>query len=666
MITPDLPDRMHRILLLALGSLTVASALGAQRTYAVASPDGATTVRIEAGGRVTWSVSRRDRVLVAPSPISLTLDGGRVLGRAVRVSGSVTRQMRDSVRPVAPTKSALVRERWNELDLRFAGGYALEVRAYDEGIAWRWTLAMGDSVTVVAEQATFDVRGETPGWVGLDSTFMTHYEPAYERVSLDTLRGGRLGLLPLLVPLAGGASIAITESNLESYPGMYAVSGRDSSASGPAIVGRFPAFALADSARNDRDVVVTKRAPYIARIGGRRALPWRVVIIADEDRALLENQLVYELAPPSRLSDVSWIKPGKVSWDWWNALNLRGVPFRAGVNTATYEHYIDFAARYGIPYIILDEGWYELGDLLTQAPGVDVPAIVRYGQSKNVGVILWTTWHTLDQQMTPALDQFQRWGIRGIKVDFMQRDDQKVVDFYWRTAREAAARHLLVDFHGAHKPAGLNRAWPNVLTFEGVRGLEHNKWSEEVTPRHTMILPFTRMLAGPMDFTPGAMINAQPRDFRVVFDRPMSMGTRVRQLAMYVLYESPLQMLADSPSEYEREPEAMDFLSTVPVTWDETHALDAKVAEYAFVARRSGDSWYVGAMTDSAARTLPLSLSFLGDGRWTMDSWADGPNADRNAMDFTRTTREVSRADTMQLRLAPGGGFVARLRPATR
>ncbi|NUO63339.1 MAG: glycoside hydrolase family 97 protein [Gemmatimonadaceae bacterium] len=650
----------------ALALLAIAPALGAQGARTVTSPDGATTVRVETGDRVTWSVARRGRVLIAPSPISLTLDGGRVLGRGARLRGADTRQLRDSVRPVAPTKSAIVRGRWNELDLRFDGGYALEVRAYDAGVAWRWTLALGDSVTVVAEQATFDVRGATPGWVGLDSTFMTHYEPAYRLVALDTLRGGRLVLLPLLVPLEGGPKIAITESNLESYPGMYLVSGRDSSAGGPALKGIFPAFALADSARNDRDVVVTKRAPWLARIAGRRALPWRVVIIADEDRALLENQLVYELAPPSRLADVSWIRPGKVSWDWWNALNVRGVPFRAGVNTATYEYYIDFAARHGIPYIILDEGWYTLGDLLTQAPGVDVAEIARYGATKNVGVILWTTWHTLDTQMTPALDQFQRWGVKGIKVDFMQRDDQAVVDFYWRTAREAAARHLLVDFHGAHKPAGLNRAWPNVLTFEGVRGLEWNKWSEEVTPRHTMILPFTRMLAGPMDFTPGAMLNAQPRDFRVVFDRPMSMGTRARQLAMYVVYESPLQMLADSPSEYEREPDAMDFLSSVPVTWDETRALDAKLAEYAVVARRSGAAWFVGAMTDSSARTLPLSLSFLGDGRWTMDLWADGPNADRNGMDFTRSARTVTRADTLQLRLAPGGGFVARLRPASR
>ncbi|HEX2778380.1 MAG TPA: glycoside hydrolase family 97 catalytic domain-containing protein, partial [Gemmatimonadaceae bacterium] len=254
---------------------------------------------------------------------------------------------------------------------------------------------------------------------------------------------------------------------------------------------------------------------------------------------------------------------------------------------------------------------------------------------------------------------------KGIKVDFMQRDDQGVVDFYWRTAREAGARHLLVDFHGAHKPAGLNRAWPNVLTFEGVRGLEWNKWSAEVTPRHTLILPFTRMLAGPMDFTPGAMLNAQPRDFRVVFDRPMSIGTRAHQLAMYVIYESPLQMLADSPSEYRREPEAMDFLASVPVTWDETRALAGKVGEYAAVARRSGDRWFVGAMTDSAARTLPVPLSFLGEGRWTMDLWADGPNADRNGMDFRRGSREVSRGDTLRLELAPGGGFVARLRRAT-
>jgi alpha-glucosidase len=385
-------------------------------------------------------------------------------------------------------------------------------------------------------------------------------------------------------------------------------------------------------------------------------------MIADEDRELLENQLVYLLAPPTRLDDVSWIRPGKVSWDWWNALNVRGVPFRAGVNDSTYRFFIDFAARYGIPYVILDEGWYQLGDLLTQAPGIDVAGLARYGRERNVGLVLWASWHTLERQLPAALDQFQRWGVQGIKVDFMQRDDQRVVEFYWRVAREAAARRLVVDFHGAHKPAGLDRAYPNVLTFEGVRGLEHSKWSATVTPEHDVTLPFTRMLAGPMDFTPGAMLNAQPVNFHPVFERPMSQGTRAHQLAMYVVYESPLQMLADAPSEYLREPEAMEFLAAVPVTWDETRVLAAAVADYVLVARRRGEEWYAGAMTDTTARELVLDLSFLGDGEWTLDAWADGVNADRDARDCRKETQVVTGASRVVLRLAPGGGYAARIR----
>ena len=361
---------------------------------------------------------------------------------------------------------------------------------------------------------------------------------------------------------------------------------------------------------------------------------------------------------------MSWIKPGKVAWDWYNNLNLRGVPFRAGVNNDTYRYFIDFAAKHDIPYIVLDEGWYKLGDLLTQAPGIDVPALVRYGSAKNVGIILWASWSTLDAQLVPALDLFAKWGAKGIKVDFMQRDDQKVVNYYSYVAREAAARKLVVDYHGAHKPAGLHRTWPNVLTFEGVKGLENNKWETLVTPAHNVTLPFTRMLAGPMDYTPGAMLNAQPQNFRPIFDRPMSQGTRVHQLAMYVAYESPLQMLADSPSEYEREAESMEFLRAVPVVWHETRALGGEVGRHLLLARRHGAEWFVGAMTDSSRRTMPLNLSFLGAGRYTMDAWVDGINADRNGMDYRKESRVVSGSETIQLQLAPGGGFAARFRAA--
>jgi alpha-glucosidase len=647
--------------LVALAVVPAGAVAQQPRSFAARSPDGETRIEVTVGDRITYAVTHRGRTLVAPSPVSLALGGGRVLGRGARVAGARTREVSETIRPVVAVKNAAIAARYTELRVELRGGYALEARAYDDGVAWRWVTSFPDSVTVVSEEATFRLAGNPESVVGLDSTFMTHQEPSWRRLRIDSLTAPRFALLPLLVDAGYGVKVAITESGLEDYAGMYLAS-----TGGGTLGGIFPQAARAERKRNDRDVEVTERAPYLARTAGRRAYPWRVLVVADADRELIESELVYKLAPPTRLADVSWIRPGKVAWDWWNALNVRGVPFRAGVNTETYKYYIDFAARSRLPFVVLDEGWYKLGNLLDVTPGVDVPELVRYGRSKGVGVILWVVWKTLDEQMAPALDQFQRWGVQGIKVDFMQRDDQAVVNFYWRTAREAAARHLTVDFHGAHKPAGLNRAYPNVLSFEAVRGLEHDKWSTAVTPEHDVTLPFTRMLAGPMDFTPGAMINAQPRSFRAVFDRPMSQGTRAHQLAMYVVYESPLQMLADSPTEYEREPEVMELLSAVPTTWDETRALDGRVADYVLVARRSGDEWYVGAMTDEERRTLTLDLSFLGDGAWTMDAWQDGPNADRDGRDYRRTTGSVTRGQRVELHLAPGGGYAARIRRTAR
>ena len=644
----------------ALALAAPLSTVGAQTRYAVRSPDGATEIVVGVGPAVTYAVTHRGKPLIDPSPISLSLGGGRVLGHDPRVRGTSTRQVSDSIRPVVPTKNTVVHDRYVELRIDFRDGSGLEARAYDNGVAYRWRLNVADTITVVGEEATFHLAGDAVAIAGLDSTFMTHYEPAYRHLRVDSLRAPTLGLLPLLVDVTGrntGPKIAITESSLEDYPGMY-LQGAGSNT----LVGVFPQAARTEQLKGDRDLLVVERSPWLARTSGRRAFPWRIVMIADADRELLENQLVYQLAPASRLTDVSWIQPGKVSWDWWNALNVIDVPFRAGVNTATYEYYIDFASKYHIPYIILDEGWYKLGNLLDVVPAIDVPAIVEYGKSRGVGVILWAIWKTLDDQMAAALDQFQRWGVRGVKVDFMQRDDQAVVNFYWRTAREAATRHLLLDFHGAHKPAGLNRAYPNVLTFEGVKGLENDKWSTLVTPEHDVTLPFTRMLAGPMDYTPGAMINAQPRDFRPVFDRPMSQGTRAHQLAMYVVYESPLQMLADSPTQYLRAPSAMEFLAAVPVVWDETHALDGSVGAYVLVARRRGSEWFVGAMAGSTPHSFVLDLSFLGDGTWVLDSWEDGPNADRNGMDCVKSSRRVGRGDRVEIRMVGGGGWAGRLR----
>src|SRR5215217_6140483 len=373
--------------------------------------------------------------------------------------------------------------------------------------------------------------------------------------------------------------------------------------------------------------------------------------------------MVYLLAKPSQVQDTSWIKPGKVAWDWYNGNNIYNVDFKSGINTQTYKYYIDFASRYGIEYVILDEGWYKLGNLLEVVPEIDIEELVAYGKKKNVGLILWMVWKTLDDQFEAAFNQAEKWGVKGLKIDFMQRDDQLLMNFYHKVCREAARRRLLVDFHGAIRPATMSRTWPNLVNVEGVRGLEQTKWSKFANPEHNVTLPFTRMFLGPMDYTPGAMLNAQQKSWAKVFDRPMALGTRCHQLAMYVVFESPLQMLADNPSNYLREPESMEFLSAVPTVWDETRALDGRIGDYVLVARRSGRDWYVGAMTDWTARELEVDFSFLPEGSFRMDSYQDGVNANRFAGDYKKVSGRADRTTRLKIRLAEGGGWAARLSP---
>lgn len=462
----------------------------------------------------------------------------------------------------------------------------------------------------------------------------------------------------MVVDIEEGPKVAIAESDLYDYPGFYLFgTGK------PSLTAKFPNFVLEESMRRDRDPVVTKRADYIAKTEGSRSFPWRILVLAEKDGDLIDTDIVWKLARPCELKDTSWIQPGKVAWDWYNACNIFGVDFKAGVNTDTYKYYIDFASKYGIEYIILDEGWYELGDLLKIVPEMDMEELFEYAEQKNVGIILWVVWKTLDDQLQEALDQFEKWGCKGIKVDFMQRDDQWMVNYYEKIAREAAKRKMLVDFHGSYKPSGLRRAFPNVLTYEGVPGGENHKWSDIITPEHNTTLPFTRMLAGPMDYTPGSMVNAQKKNFSDIFYRPMSQGTRCQQLAMYVVFESPLQMLCDSPSQYYREPECMKFLGPVPTVWDQTVVLDAKIGEYVLIARQSGDEWYVGAMTNSQPRELKVDLSFLPKKKYTASIWQDGVNADRYASDFKTLQQDVNGSDTLTIKLAPGGGWVGRLIP---
>jgi alpha-glucosidase len=624
------------------------------REYEVTSPNKNLRLKVDIGQKILYSLDCKSQQLIKPSAISMTLNGGRVLGANPEVVDVKRRSVDEQIIPIVRVKSKVIPDNFNEMTIEFKGGFGLVCRAYDDGAAYRFVTDIDGQIEVVAEEATFNFTGNHGIYFPEEESFQSHSEQEYKHLKLGAISDKMMCYVPALVEVQDGPKVLITEADLEDYPGLYLRGGGNDS-----LYGKFPAYPLEEKARNDRDVPVTKRADFIAKTTGRRSFPWRVLIVAEKDGDLIESQMVYKLAKPLQLDDTSWIKPGKVAWDWWNALNLYDVDFRAGINTETYKYYIDFASKYGIDYIILDEGWYVLGDLTKVVDGMDMEELFRYAKSKNVGIIPWVIWKTLDDQLDVAMDQFERWGAKGLKVDFMQRDDQLMVNFYHKIAKETAKRHMLVDFHGAYKPTGLRRAYPNVITREGVRGLEHSKWSTDANPEHNLTIPFTRMVAGPMDYTPGAMINAQKQNFKPIFNRPMSMGTRCHQLAMYVVYESPLQMLADSPSNYLREPECMEFLAKVPTVWDQTKVLDAKVADYVLVARKNGDEWYVGAMTDWTGRELTVDFSFLEPGRHTIDIYEDGINADRFGNDYKKETKIISAEDKMKIKLAPGGGWAA-------
>jgi len=634
------------------------SSLSSQQEYSVASPDGELVFTLTLTPEPLLRLDWQGRPLLLPSRVQMILQSGVVPVAGGGVLGTSRRTQQDTLRPVVPEKRALIPDEYNEISLTFDGGWGLELRAYDGGVAYRFRANQSGGFLVLNELFQARFPGDPGLWLPTEDSFLTHQERLYQELTLSAVPPDTMASIPVLVAPHDLPKVLITESGLREYPGLYL-----KGTGGDALEGILPAFPAGEEQVRDRTVRVTEREGFLARTEGPRTFPWRVFVVAEEDRELVESTLVYQLAPPLELEDPSWIRPGKVAWDWWNASSLSGVGFRSGLNTDTYLQFIDFAANNDIEYIILDEGWSDPADLRNLNFDMDLPTLLRRGEERGVGIILWVVWKTLEDQFEEALDQFAEWGVAGIKVDFMQRDDQPMVEYYWRLAEAAAQRHLLVDFHGAYKPSGLRRAYPNVLTREGVLGLEHSKWSRQPTPDHNVTLPFIRMVAGPMDYTPGAMRNAQDQRFFAIFDRPMSMGTRVHQLAMYVVFESPLQMLSDSPSNYAGEPECLAFLSRVPTTWDETRVLSGEVGEWIALARRKGEEWYVGAMTDWTPRDLELDLSFLGSGEWEAEVIRDGMNVQRNAEDYLRVETTVNPQTPLRIHLGPGGGWVARLRP---
>jgi len=649
---------LGKVLFVILVSMLCIANSRAQSSYDLRSPDGQVELRIRTSDRLRYDVLLKGNALLENCTFSLDVEHKK-LGLQPKVLDAKQRSNNEVIKPVIRQKFAQLHDNYNEVRLTVDGGYAVVFRVYNEGVAYRFEISLpGSQLKVYGEESNWNFGRNAVVYYPQEDTFFSHNERKYTPQHLSEIAPTFIASLPAVVDVGQGAKIAIAESGVEDYPGMWL-----RGSAGTSLSATFPPYPLKEKLEGDRDLRVLEAADYIAVISGTRVFPWRVIGVARNDGELITSPLVWLLQRPSELEDTSWIKPGKVAWDWWNANNVYDVDFKAGINTQTYKYYIDFAAKYGLQYIILDEGWYKLGNVLDVVPEINMEELTAYAKQKNVGIILWVIWKTLDDQLTPALDQFAKWGIKGIKVDFMQRSDQPLMNFYERVSREAAKRRMLVDFHGDQKPASMTRTWPNLINAEGVRGMEWSKWSAEAEPEHNVTLPFTRMFLGPLDYTPGAMRNASKTNFAPISGQPMALGTRCHQLAMYVVYEAPLQMLADTPSNYMREPEAMEFLTPVPTEWDETRVFEARIADYVVVARRNGRDWWVGAMNDWTGRDLDVDLSFLADGSYAMDAYQDGTNADRTASDYKKTASRVTKADKLKIHLAPGGGWAAHIHP---
>ena len=641
----------------------------APRHYDLLSPDGRLRVGVDAGPQLSYTLDYDGVPVLAPSQLSVSLGDGSAYDGTVRFQKALRASVDETIStPVY--KRSQVRNRCNELTLRFKT-FDLVLRAYDAGMAWRFVSRSGKDFIVRDEQAEFrfaeDVETTVP-YVKPDSPrdpFLNSFECYYDIHPLSAWKQDGKAFLPVSFKTSRGWRVNITESDLLDYPGMYL-----RHLGGSAVGGLFAPYPklVEQDGYNKLQGIVRTTEDYIAKQPAGAALPWRIVAVATEERQLLDSDLVYELSRPAANLDWSWVKPGKVAWDWWNDWNLYGVPFRAGINTETYKYYIDFAAANGVEYVILDEGWSVnlKADLFQIVPEIDLKGIVDYANAKGVGIILWAGYWAMNRDIEGICKHYSEMGVKGFKVDFMNRDDQQMVQFYTQVAETAARYHLLVDFHGAFKPCGLQRPYPNVINHEGVNGLEQMKWAQPSVDQVTydVQIPFIRMFAGPLDYTQGAMRNATRGNYRPVNSEPMSQGTRCRQLAEYVIFEAPLTMLCDSPSNYLAEPECLKWMAAVPTVWDETVALDGRIGDYVAIARRKGNDWYVGVMTDWDARELTLDLgAFLPAGSWRVEFFADGPNADRAARDYVHQAQNVTVSDalhTLTVKMAPGGGWTAK------
>lgn len=638
------------------------------KNYELKSPDGNIMLAIGAGEKLEWSVSSKSIPVISPSAISLQLGTGDDLGKNVKIISSKNEKVNTIIKAINYKKN-IINDVYNQLTLNFKGSYGVVFRAYNDGIAYRFFIKKHGELTIVNEQADFNFDKDYKCYIPFvrdfrgDEQYIQSFEALYTEKNISQFSKDTLGFLPILIDLGNQKKAVITEADLEDYPGMFL---KVNGAKENSLLGVYAPYPLEEKQGGYKMLnrMISKRADYIAKVNGTRNFPWRVVIISDNDTSLLNNDMVQKLASPPRITDVSWIKPGKVAWDWWNDWNISHVDFRAGINTETYKYYIDFAAANKLEYIIIDEGWSNDLDLMEVSPKLNLQEIIDYGKQKNVGVILWAGWHAVDTKMDEVFAKYSAMGAKGFKIDFMDRDDQKMVSSLYAIAKKAAENKMLLDLHGMYKPTGLQRTFPNVVNFEGVKGMENVKWTpNDDVPHYDVTIPFIRMIAGQMDYTAGAMRNATKSNFRPINSMPVSQGTRCHQMAMYVVFEAPLQMLSDNPTAYMKEQECTDFIAKFPTTFDKTVALAGAVGEYAAMAREKNNTWYVGAMTNWNERDLDIDFSFLGAGNFEAEIFKDGINADRNATDYKKEVMKITSGRKMKIHLAPGGGFAARITP---
>lgn len=648
-------------LLLLIGNASLAAK---EKKYVLSSPDGTLKVEISVGNELAYQVMHGNDTILSHSNIGLVLENGTIVGKTPRITGERRRKIKDNIEsPFYRFKEFVATG--NELDLKLKGGFGIIFRAYNEGVAYRFYTTQSSDIIIKEEQAEFNFKEDYTAYLPYTTNdkkpMAMAYQNVYDITPLSKAQP-KLAFLPVTVD-CGSVKLTLLESDLEAYPGMF-VQSQQGKYGLKGVFAPYPA--KTDFYPWRKQEYVTETTDFISRSRGSRSYPWRVLAITEKDTDMPVNNLVYALASPNRIGDTSWIKTGKVAWDWWNDWNLKGVPFKAGINMDTYKYYIDFASRNGLEFIVLDEGWYDpkSGDMLTVIPELDLTELIAYGKSKGVEIVLWTVFNVLDSQLEAACKKYADMGIKGFKVDFLDRDDQTAVEMVYRIAEMTARYKLTLDLHGIYKPTGINRTYPHIINFESVFGMEEVKWTDikNNMPLYDVTFPYIRMMAGPVDYTPGAMRNATKADWRAMYYTPASMGTRCHQLAAYIVHDSPFTMLCDAPTNYLNEQECVDFIASLPVEVDSTFIASGELGKYIVTVRKKDVNWYIGGMTNWDERDVQLDFSFLLEGMsYTAVLFKDGVNANKQAEDYRKETIRIDKDSRLTLHLASGGGFAMKL-----